>query len=108
MPQLLFRCIEIDELKKISRPLVDELTSIIGCPRDYFTLDYCHTTRIVDGETAKGNPLVQVNWFARGQEIQDLAAQAIDKHLRQAGYDQIEVYFVELSEVNYYEQGNQY
>lgn len=55
-----------------------------------------------------GAPLIQVNWFDRGQTVQDAAAQAIDHAVRSTGYEQIEIFFVVLDETKYYENGNHF
>jgi len=108
MPQLIIRGLEKTEVQKISKLLVDELTVVIGCPRDYFTIELLASTFIRDGEEVAGTPLIQVNWFDRGQAIQDQAAAAIDHHIRALGYNQIEIFFTVLQEAKYYENGKHY
>jgi hypothetical protein len=108
MPQLLFRGITQEVVAKTSKGLVDELTEIIGCPRDYFTLECCFSQFISDGEAVAGTPLVQVNWFDRGQETQDRAAQSVTRHLRDAGCQNVDVYFVALKTNCYYENGEHF
>ncbi|MBC9784247.1 DUF1904 domain-containing protein [Heliobacterium chlorum] len=108
MPQIMIRGMELNDIKRISKPLVDELSEVIGCPRDYFTIEQIHSTFIADGEITKAYPFIQVNWFDRGQEIQDKAAKVIDSYVRDAGYEQVEVYFIVLNEEKYYENGEHY
>lgn len=108
MPQLIFKGIAKEAVKGISEKLVNELQEIIACPRDYFTLEVPETAYVLDGQEVSGNPLIQVNWFDRGQSVQDRTAAAIDKHVRQAGYNQIEIFFVRLAEPSYYENGRHY
>lgn len=108
MPQVIIRGMDVEKVKTISGGLVDELTEIIGCPRDYFTIELLPTTFITDGKVGEGTPFVQVNWFDRGQEVQDKTAVAIDRHIRSAGYSQIDIFFVVLQESKYYENGRHY
>ena len=108
MPQLIIRGMKKECIQAISKTMVDELTNIIGCPRDYFTIEFLETCFIKDGLEVTGSPLIQVNWFDRGQTIQDAAAQAIDRAVRSAGYEQIEIFFVVLNETKYYENGIHY
>ncbi len=108
MPQLIIKGMEQEQIKKISRPLVDELQGIIGCPRDYFTIEAVNSVFIMDGEQQAVTPLVQVNWFDRGQQVQDQAAAAIFRHIAGVGFSQVETFFVVLQENNYYENGAHY
>ena len=108
MPQLIIRGMKKEHIQAISTTLVDELTGIVGCPRDYFTLELLETRFIQDGLEVTGGPFIQVNWFDRGQAVQDAAAQAIDRAVRGAGYGHIEIFFVVLEEARYYENGKHY
>ncbi len=108
MPQLIIRGMKKQDIQTISKTLVDELTDIIGCPREYFTIELLETIFFKDGIEVTGSPLIQVNWFERGQELQDAAAQAIDQAVRRAGYEQVEIFFVVLEKTGYYENGNHY
>ena len=108
MPQLIMRGVAKEDVKKLSTLLVDGLQEIVGCPRDYFTLEVMESTFIFDAAEVKGTPLIQVNWFDRGQEVQDKAARVIDTCLRQIGYEHVEIFFIPLRENNYYENGRHY
>ena len=91
----------------MSKELIDELQQVIGCPRDYFTLEVLPTLFILDGEEDKGRPFIQINWFERGQEVQDKVAKVINRHARSVGYE-AEVFFTVLNENRYYENGEHY
>lgn len=108
MPQLIIRGMKKEHIQAISKMMVDELTSIVGCPRDHFTIELLETHFIQDGLEMEGSPFIQVNWFDRGQTVQDAAAQAIDRSVRSMGYEQIEIFFVIIDEAKYYENGNHY
>lgn len=103
MPQLIIKGMKKGDVKLISKDLVDELHSIVGCPRDYFTLEVPETAYISDGEEIVGSPLIQVNWFDRGQEVRDCTAAAITRHIHQVGYQNVEIFFVLLEKNSYYE-----
>lgn len=108
MPQIIIKGAAVDKVKAISSALVDDLQQIIGCPRDYFTIEVVNSTFIMDGTEAEISPLVQVNWFDRGQEVQDKAADAICRHLKNSGYDHVETFFIVLEKSKYYENGTHY
>lgn len=99
---------DVHSVKGISRLLVDELTAIIGCPRDYFTIEVSVNPFIMDGQETAITPLIQVNWFDRGQNVQDEAAAAIYRHVKRAGYSHVETFFIVLEEARYYENEKHY
>lgn len=108
MPQIIIKGMDVNKLKEISRPLVDELQEIIGCPRDYFTIEAVVNPFIMDGQETQITPLVQVNWFDRGQAVQDKTAAAIYRHVKTVGYSHVETFFIALEEANYYENEKHY
>ncbi|SFL79909.1 DUF1904 family protein [Pelosinus propionicus] len=105
MPQFLIKGMKVKEVQNISTQLVNELEEIIGCPRDYFRIECVDSTVIKDGNIVSGCPMVQVNWFDRGQEIQDKVAVCITDNIKRAGYEQVEIFFILLERNKYYEDG---
>lgn len=108
MPQLIFRGVEKDDIKKISTKLVDDLENIIECPRDYFTLEFIESLNIFDEREVPGYPFIEVKWFYRGQEVQDRTAKSIDDALKGVGYENTDIFFTNLNENNYYENGKHF
>ena len=108
MPQIIMRGIRKEDVQAVRRELVDELTVIVGCPRDYFTVELTQTVFVGDEGEEPGTPFATVYWFDRGQEVQDRTAEVIDRHLRRRGYPQVEVIFQILEEAKYYENGKHY
>lgn len=108
MPQLIIKGMNADKIKQISKQLVDELQQVIGCPREYFTIEAVNSVFILDGQEQQITPFVQVNWFDRGQAVQDKVAQAICRQVRSAGYEHVETFFVILEESKYYENEKHY
>lgn len=108
MPQIVIKGMELDKVKAISGPLVDDLMEIIGCPRDYFTIEAVSSSFILDGKQTEISPLVQVNWFDRGQAVQDKAAAAICRQVLRVGYSHVETFFTVLEKRNYYENETHY
>lgn len=104
---LRIRGIEESQVKVTSRSLVDELSQIVGCPRDYFTLELVQSSYIYDGESVAQQPIVEVLWFDRGQEVQNKAARCITKHLK-GNNECLEIFFMPLQEKNYYENGEHF
>ena len=105
MPHIIIKGMSIADVQKISKKMIDELEIIIDCPREYFTLEVAESTFIVDGEMVSKDPFVQINWFDRGQEVQDKTAAAITEHICNAGYGNVEMFFIVLERNKYYEKG---
>ena len=108
MPILKFKAIEIERVCTISKKLIDELEELIQCPRDYFTLAIDRSIYVKDGEIVKGEPIVKVSWFDRGQDIQDKAAKIITKYVNSEGYKNVDVIFYTLDKSKYYENGEHF
>lgn len=108
MPHLRIRGMKSHEIKDISKEMVDELQNIIGCPRDYFTLEYIPSIFILDGEESEGYPFVEVLWFDRGQEVQDKVAKAITDRIKKLEYEDVCVIFFNLAKDKYYENGEHF
>lgn len=108
MPQIKIRGIEKEHICKISKDMVDQLEDIIGCPRNYFTVELISSTFISDGEIVKGYPFIEVLWFDRGQEIQDKTAMSITKLVHSVGYANVDIIFNAVAETDYYENGEHF
>ncbi|WP_411167762.1 DUF1904 domain-containing protein [Clostridium sp. MB05] len=108
MPMLKFKGIETENVCSISKKLIDELQELIQCPRDYFSLAVDKSVYIKDGEIVKGEPVVEVSWFDRGQEVQDKAAKIITKYVHLLEYINVDVIFFTLDESKYYENGEHF
>ena len=107
MPMLRFKGISKESIKSVSTLLIDDLHQIIGCPRDYFTLELIENTFIFDGDEVIPAPIIEIAWFDRGQTIQDAVAECVTKYLSPYT-DTLEIYFVSLKENNYYENGEHF
>ena len=108
MPQLIIKGMKREAVINISKGLVDDLQQLINCPREYFTLEVIHSKFVFDGEPTEGYPFVQVNWFDRGQEVQDAVGKAITRVVQSAGYQNVDAFFVVLEEKKYYENGQHF
>lgn len=108
MPALKFKAISGEKICAVSKQLVDELEQLLQCPRNYFSLEAVQSTYINDGKYTEGNPVVEVSWFDRGQEIQDKAAEIITRYVRNSGCSDVDVIFIKLDKSSYYENGEHF
>ena len=108
MPQLLIKGISVEQVKTISKPLVQELAELCACGTDNFTLEVMNSTFVFDGEEVPGYPFIEVKWFERGLEIQDEFANLITKQVHSLGIPEVEVAFTTFRESNYYLNGKSF
>lgn len=108
MPALKFKGIKEEKLIKISKDIIDELEEAIECPRDYFTMEIIQSKFIFDQQVVDGYPFVEVQWFDRGQEIQDKVAKIITEYIMSIGYRNVDVIFNCLDKNKYYENGKHF
>ena len=85
MPHIVFRGITTEQLKHISKPLVEELAEICECGTDNFTLELPSSTYVFNGQEIEAFPLIEVKWFERGQEIRNRFAKAITTYVMDFG-----------------------
>lgn len=102
MPRIVFKGIKKEELKNMSKKLVDELAHIVETTRDNFILEYSTNEYIFDGNEIEIYPLIEINWFKRTKEIEKKVYECIEKNIKNLGYSEVEVYFIELKEDSYY------
>ncbi|HAX72521.1 MAG TPA: DUF1904 domain-containing protein [Firmicutes bacterium] len=107
MPMLKIKGITQAEVLQVSKSLIDELARIIGCPRDYFTIELVNNNFIMDGEVVAPPTMIEVYWFDRGQTVQDEAAQCITAHF-QKERDCLDVVFYSIEHRCYYENGQHF
>ncbi|CAH8221900.1 DUF1904 domain-containing protein [Vibrio aestuarianus] len=110
MPHFRFRAVEPQTVQALSKPLIDELESVMGSPREDFTFEYIYTTFFHEGEVSPAYPFIEVFWFERGQEVRDTVAQVVTKQVKEiVGEDNnVAVIFTALEPSAYYDNAKHY
>lgn len=109
MPHIVYKAIDVEDVKKIERIIIQEISKIVNCPQEHFTTEWTPTLFISQGvENTGGYPFVTVNWFKRSREQQDDVAKVITQAVLELGYSDVCVYFNELDPSAYYENGVHY
>ena len=108
MPQIIFKGIDEDKVKKISKELPHNLAVLTNTQEDWFTIEYMPIKYFINGEQASGYPVVNVNWFDRGLDMQDKVALEITKVVQNEGYEIVDVIFNIFEKRNYYENGEHF
>ncbi|MGL4392837.1 MAG: DUF1904 domain-containing protein [Fusobacteriaceae bacterium] len=110
MPHLKFRGIEKEKIISQSKFIIDELTKIVGCEREWFTLEHILTEYIFDGKIIDGGiTFVEIFWFPREKEIKDKVANFLTKKLKELNNDRdVTVIFFSLVGENYYDNGTHF
>ncbi|OPJ55926.1 DUF1904 domain-containing protein [Alkalithermobacter paradoxus] len=109
MPQIKIRGIDANEICKISKKLVDDLVDVVQAPRDYFEIECISSVAIRDGKVENAYPFIEVAWFDRGQEIQDIVAKIITDTIREnLGIQSLDLAFTVFEKEKYYENGQHF
>ncbi|MBS4913202.1 MAG: DUF1904 family protein [Veillonella sp.] len=103
MPQLIFKGVKPDVVKKLSIHLPKTLSDLSNTPLDYFTLECPETQYFRNGEVHNMYPLVEVLQFDRGVEMEGQMAKCIADAVKAEGFDVCEVYFMHIGRDDYYE-----
>ncbi len=107
MPHLRIRNVSEELLVARSRILADRLQEAIGCERSWITLDLERSARIQDGAIARGNPIVEIAWFHRPEEIRARVSAILSEELK-GDAEYVTAIFTELSPELYYEDGKNF
>lgn len=108
MPFLRFHFVEASRLAGVSGQMTDRIQQAVGCPREHIVLEILHSCIVADAQVKQeGWPLVEVDYFERPREVQDVVAKIIYECLLAAGYSDSDVHFRYLAPGNYYENGDQ-
>lgn len=108
MPQLKFKGIKQEEVAQISTEIVNEMSLIMDTPKDWFQVEYDPVVMFFDGREVPGEPMVQVWWFDRGQEVQNKAAKRLNEIICNLGYEYAVVSFHKFEKKDYYEDGTHF
>ncbi|MGL6105594.1 DUF1904 domain-containing protein [Romboutsia sp.] len=109
MPQIKIRGIDENKVCKISEKMIDELVDAVKCPRDYFEIECIKSVAIRNGKLAEVYPFVEVSWFDRGQEIQDIVAKIITDSIRNnLNIESMDLAFTVFEKEKYYENGEHF
>ena len=108
MPQIIVRGIEPHEICKIDIDLIKKLAEIVGCPKEYFEIECIQSVAIRNGKIDKAYPFIEIAWFDRGQDMQNLVAKTIYDFVRKINVENIDIAFTYFQEKNYYENGEHF
>ena len=99
----------INAVKIFNEKMVDELVEAVKCPRDYFEIECIKSVAIRDGKIADVYPFVEVAWFDRGQEVQDIVAKIITNNIREnLNIESMDLAFTVFEKEKYYENGEHF
>lgn len=106
MPHLKIRGIEKKLIIENSKEIIDGLTTIIACDRNWFTLEHQETEYIFDGKIKEGYTFVEIYWFPRSEEVKRKVAEYLTKFIKKINNEKdCCIIFFELSGNNYCDNG---
>ncbi|MGG1400352.1 DUF1904 family protein [Bacillus salipaludis] len=108
MPHLFIRGVTVEQVKTISKSLVQELADLCACGTDNFTFEVVQSTFVFEEREVPGYPFIEVKWFERGQEIRDEFANIITKQIQSLEIPEVEVAFSTFKESDYYFNGKSF
>jgi phenylpyruvate tautomerase PptA (4-oxalocrotonate tautomerase family) len=109
MPHIRIRAIDESIVQKLSVTLPQELSQLMQTSIDNFTVEKVATRFYKNGVQSDGDPMIEVLWFDRGQEMKNDCAKKITELVKshcQAEY--IAVIFRALPRESYFENGEHF
>lgn len=109
MPHLRIRALNESVIQKLSIELPQELAQLMQTPIDNFTVEKVATEFYKNGARTEGDPMIEVLWFDRGQEMKNACAKKITDLVRNhSKADDIAVVFTALPRESYFENGEHF
>lgn len=109
MPHIIYKGMEIEEVKAIERKAIERLSAIIDCPADHFTSEWIPTVFILDGNENKGGyPFITISWFERPMTQKIEVATYLTETIKAFGYQDVCIYFNILDPKCYFENGKHF
>lgn len=103
------------EVQMLSKMATEELAKAIDCPADWITFIAETTDRDVifcNGDVVRDTIFMQVEWFDRGQEVKTLVAKILSdctvKLREDVQTDYVDILFIDMEKMNYYENGSHF
>ena len=108
MPQLIVKGIREDEVKVLAKSAAPDLADICNCPIDWFTFDYIPSKFYDFTGKEIVNPVIQVWWFEREQDVQDKVVACLDNEIKNLGYEFSQISFSVFYKSSYYENSEHF
>ena len=109
MPHIRIRALSIEQIKTLGQPLCEQLAYVMQTPLDNFTVEKIDSQFFQNGKSVPGDAMIEIHWFDRGQNIQDLSAQKIIEIFRKLiGPQDLSVVFFDIPKNRYYENGKHF
>jgi hypothetical protein len=103
MPNIVVNNADIEQTIILSKKTLDELVAVVGCPSDWFNFITANTNIIIDHKRNDDFVFVKVEWFKRSKDVEAQVVKILTKALKELGYLDITIYFVNLDNDYYYE-----
>jgi phenylpyruvate tautomerase PptA (4-oxalocrotonate tautomerase family) len=109
MPHIRIRALNEAVVQKLSLELPQELAPLMQTSLDNFTVEKVATDFYQNGQRTEGDPMIEVLWFDRGQEIKNQCAVRITEIAKKHDpAEYIAVVFTAIPPTNYFENGKHF
>ena len=82
MPHLKVRGMDKKALIENSKEIIDGLTKIIKCDRNWFTIEHIDTEYIFDGKIVDGYTFVELFWFEITPEVKAMVGEFLTRMIK--------------------------
>lgn len=109
MPYIRVTSMSEDQVKKLSLSLAKKLAPIMSTDEDNFTIERISSQFFRSGNLVQENPLIEIFWFDRGQEVQNQSALKVTEIVKQiCDSEYVTVIFTPWAKTAYYENGKHF
>ncbi len=109
MPHIKITGLESPTIKQLSKETSTSLSVSFQCPVDWIVFSNNNTTLYCNAEEVTNMVYVYIEWFDRGQSIQDEVAKILTSSILVHNPNlSIDIIFIKLEKSSYYENGVHY
>lgn len=108
MPQIIFKGVPPELVKTMSTELLNQLSLLMNTPKDWFTLECMSSAFYFDGKQVNSDPIVEIRWFCRGQDVKNKTALTLHNLLNHHGFGDTVVTFMAFAKEDYFENGEHF
>ncbi len=109
MPHIRICALTEETVQKLSLELPQALAQILQTSVENFTVEKLQTQFYKDGQPSEGDPMIEIHWFDRGQELKNICATQITALVRRhSTAEYIAVVFIAIPKESYFENGEHF
>lgn len=109
MPHIRIRALSEPIVETLSAELPTKLAQVMHTSVDNFSVERIQTQFYKNGVHTEGDPMIEILWFDRGQELKIASAKIVTEEVQKlSNAEYVAVVFTNLPKESYFENGEHF